>query len=111
MKKTMIALVMVAACGKGGGGGASLDKASWKALTDGIHAGDAWATTTAAIDKAFGGPAKAKTDQEWTWAVDDGSDCWELELQKNGDKVGGWGGGHVNKMVEGPYAKCAAKAK
>jgi hypothetical protein len=99
-----------AACGSNGKAGPSVDEKAFKELTKGIHAGDAWAPTVASVEKLLG-KAKVTTEQEWKWAVVDGDDCFDLDLDKNGDKVAGWGGGHVNKMLGNLFAKCAAKAK
>jgi hypothetical protein len=104
----MAAALACVACGKGSKGG--VDKGAFDKLLDGTHHGDAWATATAAADKVLG-PAKIKTDGQWTWAVVDGDACWELDLMKDGDKVAGVGGGLVDKMIEKPFARCAAKAR
>jgi hypothetical protein len=111
----LAALLATAACGKGGGsgggGGAKIDKAAFKALTDGIKQGDAWATTTASIDKVLG-PVKVKRGTDlWIWAVDDGEDCWNIKLEGNGTTVMGWSGGSVNKLVERGYQKCVERSK
>jgi hypothetical protein len=114
------ALLAATACGKGdkngsggggGGGGGGVDKETWDKLTGGIQSGSDFAKTSADIDKVLG-PVKVKKDDRWIWAVDNGTDCYELKLMKAGeDKVAGWGGGKVNKMVEDQYAKCAKRAK
>jgi hypothetical protein len=76
-----------------------------------IHTGDAWATASAAADKLLG-PARVKKDAEWDWAIADGSDCWDLTVYKDGDKVKSVGeSGQVNRAVEKLYAKCEAKTK
>jgi hypothetical protein len=105
-----LALVVVGACGKGGGARGGVDRDAFRTLSAGIHGGDAWASASAAADKLLG-PAKIKTDTKWTWAVDDGSDCYQLVLYKDGDKVGGRSSDTASSMAGRPYDKCAAHAK
>ena len=104
------ALMGLGACGKSSGGGGGIDKETYDKMMDSVHGGDAWDKATAAVEKVMG-PAKLKTDAQWTYAVDDGTDCYDVQLLKNGDKVAGVGGGKVNKAVEKLYTKCSTRAQ
>jgi hypothetical protein len=108
------ALAFAGACGKSGdkagGSGGGIDKAAFDKVVDGVHSGDTVASAQPALDKLMG-PVKVKSDKEWIWAVDDGTDCWQVRAMLNGDKIAGLDTGKVNKMVEKSYAKCAARAK
>ncbi len=102
-----IAAALVAACGSSG---PSVDATSFKQLERDIHEGDSWNASVIAIEKVLG-PAKTKGEHRWTWAVATGNDCFDLQVVKNGDSVGGFGGSHVSKLVPDLYAKCAERAR
>ncbi len=108
MTRVISLLLVAAACGKGAPG-RSVDAASFKELTKNIHEGDKWDDAVSSIEKVLG-PAKSKNDHQWTWAVASGDDCFDLEVAKLDDKIAGWSGGHVNKMLGDLYAKCAERA-
>ncbi len=107
IRKLSIAAVLVAACGSSG---PSVNATSFKQLKRDIHEGDSWNASVIAIEKVLG-PAKTKGEHRWTWAVTTGDDCFDLQVIKDGDWVGGFGGTHVDKLAPELYAKCAERAR